>query len=194
MVLAGGHRFVCDWERRVPHVRAFLGLVQIGLGIGGVIALINGQWMWMVLAWGAAGLTGFFGNLMVRATEGISEGGQAAINDIPRALELLRQGQYSSAKGVTRAAVASFRMGGDKTLLPIALTVHAVALASLREVSDSRKALDEASELFRRLPPALAADLDDMQHLLTLVRQELDLGVPDPDGLVADVITFNDAP
>jgi hypothetical protein len=175
-------------------VKTVLGLLQFGCMLGGFIALFNGQWLAMVGAWVAAGLIGLAGNRVVRAAEGISETGREAVADVSRAIELLRRGEFGAATGVTRSAVTGFRMGGDKDLLPIAMTVHAVSLASIRDVSGAEQALTEASGMLRSLPPELAAELPDMRHMHALVQRELQNGVPDPSRLVAEFLALNDAP
>ncbi|WP_395243501.1 hypothetical protein ACGGZK_15410 [Agromyces sp. MMS24-K17] len=174
-------------------MKTFLGFLQVGSGIGGLIALFNGQWGLTILAWGFALLIGYLGNRMVRAVEGVSQTGREALGGVSQSIDLLRRGEYRSALGVSRSTVSSFRMGGDKAFLPIALTIHAVALGATGDVQGARRAAQEADDGFRRLPPMLAADADEMREVLAVVRRELDRGVPDPSGLVEKFLAFNDA-
>src|SRR4051812_3702556 len=122
-------------------MKALFGLLQLACAVGGIVALFHGQWLLLIAAWIAAGLVGLFGARAVRGVDGISESGRQALGAIPRAVELLRRGEYRAATGVTRSAVTGFRMGGDKSLLPVALTLHAVALASTRDLTGAEKAL-----------------------------------------------------
>jgi hypothetical protein len=175
-------------------VKALFGLIQMACVVGGFVALFNGQWLVLTGAWVAAGLVGLAGNRLVRGVDGVSQTGRDAMASIPRAIELLRRGEYRAATGVTRSAVSSFRMGGDKTLLPIALTVHAVALAGIRDVAGAEKAISEASRLFDAVPAALAAEATEMRQVHASVRRELQDGVPDPSRLVENFLAFNDTP
>ena len=175
-------------------MKGLFGLIQIACLVGGFVALFNGQWLVLIGAWVAAGLVGLAGNRIVRGIDGVSETGREAMASISRAIELLRRGEYRAATGVTRSAVSNFRLGGDKNLLPIALTVHAVALASTRDVVGAENAISEASRLFDKVPAALAAEASEMRQVHASVRRELQNGVPDPHRLVEDFLTFNDTP
>jgi hypothetical protein len=168
-------------------------MLQVAGLVGGVVALFNGQWLAVIGAWLFAGLIGLAGNRMVKGVEGISQFGQDALPNIPRTVELLRRGDYDAAKGMSRAAVNSFRMGGDKELLPIALTMHAVTLAATRDIAGAENAIAEAGRLFDRMPPALAAQLDEVRELHAFVGRALRNGVPDPSRFVQEFLTFNDA-
>lgn len=169
-------------------MKALFGLLQIGLGVVGVIALINGKWLWMIGAWVAAGLVGLAGNRAVRSVEGISELGRDAARNLDRAVDLLRRGDYPAAAGVTRSAVRDFRIGGDKVLLPLAMTLHAVALTSVRDVPGARQATVEAADRLRHLPPALANERAVLQQTLTVLQRQLNMGVPDSAAMVAEAL------
>ena len=87
-------------------MKGFLGLLQIGLGIAGLVALFNGQWLAMIGAWVVAALIGFAGSRLVRRTEGVSEAGrQWGVGDMERGVELLLKGDYTSASRETASAV-----------------------------------------------------------------------------------------
>lgn len=175
-------------------MKGLIGLLQLACLVGGVVALFNGQWLLLIGAWLVAGLVGLAGNRLVRVVDGVSETGREAMSQILRAIELLRRGEYRAASGVTRSAVSSFRMGGDKNLLPIALTMHAVALASVNDAAGAEAAVIEAKGLTAALPPALQADAEDFREIQGLVERELRKGLPDADGLVREFLAFNDAP
>ena len=174
-------------------MKALLGWVQMGSLVAGLVALFNGRWLIVIGCWVFAGLVGLAGNRLVRGVEGISESGRDAMRAIPRAIELLRQGEYRAATGMSRSAVTSLRIGGDKALLPLALTIHAVALAATRDAAGAEKALMEASILFDAMPPSLAAEATEVRQLHALVRRELRNGVPSPSRLVEDFLAL-DAP
>lgn len=157
------------------------------------MALFNGQWLVLIGAWLFAGLIGLAGNRLVRGVDGVSQLGQDAMRNIPGTVELLRRGQYGAANGMSRSAVTSFRMGGDKALLPIALTLHAVTLAATRDTAGAEKALTEAASLFDRMPPGLAQEVAEVREVHGFVRRELRKGVPDPSRFVEEFLAFNDA-
>lgn len=174
-------------------MKALLGFVQMGCLVAGLVAMFNGRWLVGIGAWVFAGLVGLAGNRVVRGVEGISDTGRDAMRAIPRAIELLRRGEYRAATGMSCSAVTDFRIGGDKTLLPIALTVHAVTLAATRDTAGAEKALMEASRLLDAMPAGLAAEATEVRQVHTLVRRELRNGVPDPSRFVEDFLAFNDA-
>ena len=120
-------------------MKALLGLVQMGSLVAGLVALFNGRWLIVIGCAVFAGLVGLAGNRLVRGVEGISESGRDAMRAIPRAIELLRKGEYRAATGMSRSAVTSLRIGGDKALLPLALTIHAAALAATRDAAGPRR-------------------------------------------------------
>lgn len=174
-------------------MKPLLGWLQTAGLIGGVVALFNGQWVAMVGSWLFAVLVGLAGDRLVRSAEGLSQSGQDAMGAIPRTIELLRQGQYAQARGTSRSAVTSFRMGGDKQLLPIALTLHAVTLAANRDIEGADNALTEAARLFDNMPAGLAEEAADIRELHALVRREVRTGVPDPSGFVERFLALNAA-
>lgn len=175
-------------------MRAIFGLLQLGCLVASVLALIKGEWLIAAGAFAGAGVSGLIGNQAVRKAEGVSETGREGIGKVGEAIELLRAGRFQAASGVTRSAVSDFRLGGDRLLLPIALTVHAVALASVRDVDGSQTAIDEATRAFRTVPPELQADSEVFLEVLELAQREVGNGVPDPTGFVADFLALNDAP
>lgn len=173
-------------------MKAFLGFVQFGLGVAGIVALINGQWLPMIGAWVAGGLVGLVGNRLVRMTEGVSQSGQDAIGDVRRTSDLLRRGAYPAAVGTTRSLVSAFRSGGDRVLLPFALTLHSVALAAVRDHVGAQRALTEATQLLRFMPAEFSGDVAEMREMHAAIQRELDWGVPDPSRLVASFLDWND--
>lgn len=130
---------------------------------------------------------------MVRKSEGISETGREAMGKVGESVDLLRAGQFQAATGVTRSAVSDFRLGGDRLLLPIALTTHAVALAAVRDLKGSQAAIREANVGLSAVPIALQSDGEVFREVLDLVQRALDNGVPDPQRLIDDFFAINDA-
>lgn len=173
-------------------MKALLGFIQIALGIAGIVALFNGQWLAMIGAWVVAFLIGVIGSRVTRHIEGVSEHGRDAIGGMSRALELLRRGEYLSASGATRSQVQALRIGGDKELLVLALTLHAVALASIRDLSGARKALVEASDRYQALPLAMAQEFPEMRRVHALLQREIAQGVPNPSGMVGEFFELTD--
>ena len=51
-------------------MRAFFGFLQFALGLGGIIALFNGQFVLMIAAWIGAFAVGWFGNRIVKGAMG----------------------------------------------------------------------------------------------------------------------------
>ena len=180
-------------------MKGLLGLIQLACVIGGVVAVFNGRWPLLIVGWVAAGGIGLVGSRMVKHATGISESGREVLANgtIASAIDLLRTGNYSAAMGLTRSAVQSFRMGGDKDFLPIVLTLHAVALAALRDIAGAHRALDDAVDTLQSLSPAtrsaFASELAEMQQIHVLLRRELRNGVLDPRRMVEDFITLNEA-
>lgn len=173
-------------------MKAFLGFIQIGLGIVGIVALVNGQWLGMIAAWAVGFGVGYLGNRAVRATDGISQLGQDALGNVDRAIDLLRRGEFRAASGVTRSTISSFRMGGDKRLMPMALALHAVALASSQDLSGARRALQESREYLGFTPRGVSAEADELRQLHALIQREIESGVKDPELLVAGFLDWND--
>lgn len=172
-------------------MKGFLGLLQIGLGIAGLVALFNGQWLAMIGAWGVAALIGFAGSRLVRRAEGVSEAGrQWGVGDMERGVELLLKGDYTSASRETASAVKTFRMGGDFGLIIMALTAHAVALAARHDLDGARTALVEASDRYQKLPVYQAEMAPGLSQLHSTLQRELAHGVPDPSGLVSEFSRF----
>lgn len=174
-------------------MRALLGFMQIGLGIGGLVALFNGQWIAMIAAWGGAFLIGFIGNRMTRSLNGVSDSAYESMQNIPQAVEQIRGGNYRAAEGLSLGAVNAFRMGGDKALLPMALLVRAVALGAGEKYEPARKAIDEA-ERSSRTPPVQHKELfDEFRPMILHVQQELNSARPSSRRLVSDFLAMNDA-
>jgi hypothetical protein len=174
-------------------VKALLGWMQMGLLVAGLVALFSGRWLVVLGAWALAGLVGLAGNRLVRGVEGVSSSGRDAMIALPRAIDLLRRGEYRAATGMSRSAVTDFRMGGDRNFLPIALTIHAVTLTATRDTDGASKALLEASRLLDTMPPARAAEVMGLRQVHAHVRRELRSGVPNPSRFVDDFLAFNDA-
>ena len=172
-------------------MKSALGCLQFILWGGGIVALINGQWVAMIVSWVAAALVGFAGDRMVRLAEGVSQSGQNAVGDAARAIALLKHGDYASAVRSTRAFVAALRYGGDQLLLPLALTLHSVALAATGDLADARRALGEASQGLRSMPRELTDEADDLRRLHESIQRELDRGAPDPSRVVAEFIAWS---
>lgn len=173
-------------------MKSALGCLQLILWGGGIVALFNAQWIAMIACWVAAALVGFAGNQMVRLAQGVSQSGQDAIGNVNRSVTLLERGEYESAVGATRALVSGFRSGGDKQLLPLALTFHSVALGAARDVPGARRALDEAARGLRMMPREFADEVAELRHVHQTIERELDRGVPDPSRLVAEFLAWND--
>ncbi|MGB3413906.1 MAG: hypothetical protein WBA28_04230 [Microbacteriaceae bacterium] len=176
-------------------MKGCLGIIQIGLGIGGVIALLNGAWWLLLAAFGASIIIGILGSLYVKATEGVSQIGQDAIKEVGSAIQQLRQGNLAAANNLSRSAIRSFKFGGDKMLLPLALTVHAVTLAALGEIDASKKALAESSQLLKSMP--VFAELDDksqdfIDETHRFLEKALNKGVKDPARFVEKFLEIND--
>lgn len=169
-------------------MKPLLGMLQMACFIGAGVALFSGQWLLVAAALVSAGLVGLVGNRLTRAVDGISDTGREALAHIPQAMELLRREQYQAAMGLTSGVVTDIRLGGDKALLPPALTLHAVALASVGDARGAEKAVQEASRLTQSLPPAVAAEADGIRHIQQMVRRELALGLPDPKAMVRAVL------
>lgn len=174
-------------------MKTFLGVLQVGSLIAGLVALLDGKWFLAGVAAVFAFVIGYVGSHMVRHMEGVSQFGQDAFGDFSRSIESLRRGNWQSAVGTARSAVSSFRIGGDAALLPVALTLYSVALAATRDIDGARKIADDADRRFRQVPAEFASEVSEMRHVLMLVRRELDRGVPDPSRLVAEFLALNDA-
>lgn len=181
-------------------MRALLGLIQIGCAIYGIVALIGGRWLLGIGFWVAAGLVGVVGNRLTRAIYGVSETGRDVPRKVSHAMDLLERREYRIAAGVARSAVSDARLGGDKALLPITLTIHAVALACQRELSEAQQVLFRARDALTQTrnqlnSPQLA--LFEMEEMLEqthrLVQRAIDDGVPDPSRLAADFLALNRA-
>ena len=173
-------------------MKAFLGFIQVGLGIGGLVALFNGQWLALFLCWGGGFLVGLLGSRATRAIEGVSQGGQEALGNIGAAIEQLRQGRYDSANGLVMGAVSQFRIGDDKDLLVSALTLQSVTMAAVGKPNAAHKAASEAKQRLTNLPSAMALETDDLRMILSLVDSELSRGSK-PDRIVRKFLEFNDA-
>lgn len=74
----------------------------------------------------------------------------------------------------------------------VALTLRAVALASIRDLAGAQKALVEASDRYHALPLALAQAVPEMPQVHALLQRELARGVPNPSRLVADFLELTD--
>lgn len=172
-------------------MRAVFGLLQFGLGLGGVIALFNGQFLIMIAVWVGALAVGFVGNQVVRSAMGVSQSGQEAILSVSRTIELLTQGNYSSAEGTALGAVNAFRMGGDKGLLPMALVLRAVALGANGKFDKARSAIDEADAVYRSSPPSIQEALDEIRPVMLHVQRELHMAQPNSSRLVAGFLELN---
>lgn len=173
-------------------MRAFLGFLQFALGLGGIIALFNGQFVAMILAWlGALGV-GLIGNRVVRGVMGVSQSGQDAISSIPATLHLIEEGQYSAAEGHALGAVNAFRFGGDKALLPMALLLYAVALGANSKFDQARRAIDEADSIFLSSPAKLRELNDEIRPAIVQVKRELHSPQPDAKHLVSQFLELNE--
>lgn len=173
-------------------MRAFFGLLQFALGIGGIIALFNGQFVLMIAAWIGAFAVGWFGNRIVKGAMGISQSGQEAISSIPATLELIESGRYSAAEGHARGAVNAFRMGGDRGLLPMALLLQAVALGANGKFDQARRAIDEADSLFLSSPAKIRELNEEIRPAMIHVRSELHSPQPDSTYLVTRFLELNE--
>lgn len=173
-------------------MKAFLGFIQAGLGIGGLIALFNGQWLALFLCWGGGFLVGLLGSRATRAIEGVSEGGREASRNIGDAIEQLRQGRYDSANGLVMAAVSQFRIGGDKGLLVVALTLQSVTMAAVGKSSAAHKAAIEAKQRLTNLPSAMALETEELRMILSVVDSEISSG-SEPDRIVRKFLELTDA-
>jgi hypothetical protein len=174
-------------------MRTFFGFLQFVFGIGGVIALFNAQWVAMIAAWVAAGAVGWIGNRIVKGAMGVSQSGQEAMANIPRAIDQLKRGSFAAAEGTTLGAVNSFRMGGDKELLAMALVLRAVALGANEKFDLARKAADEAEALTRSTSRQFQ-ELHDMVRPLALhVQRELRGPRPNSSRLVSEFLELNDS-
>lgn len=175
-------------------MKALLGFIQMGSIIAGVVALFSGMWLTAVGALVFAGLVGIAGDRIVRRIDGISVAGRDAMGFTHRALGELERGDYQQAVGSSRAAVRHFRMGGEKALLPFALTVHAAALAATRDVRAAEATLTEASMALNNVPLALATETRELRESQALLHMEIRNGVPDPARLVADFLEIEESP
>lgn len=175
-------------------MKSILGLAQLGLGAWGVFALINGQWLTVLAAWSVAGLLGLVGNRLTRTVEGVSESGREALASIPRAVELLRDNDYRQALGVTRAVVRSFRLGGDKGLLAMALPIHAVALAANDDPFSAKQALNEIEGLLRYVPAEMGDEVVAIRRLTRWLETELKERPYETSNLVSGFLRWNDSP
>lgn len=174
-------------------MRAFLGFLQIACGIGGVIALFNGQWLAMVGAWTTAFVIGLVGVRATKAVNGISDMGRESIGSVPQTIDLIRRGAYTQAEGVSLGAVNSFRIGGDRHFLPIALTVRAVALGANGKFDAARKAADEAELLSRNTPARIPGGYDEIRPVILAVQRELRSSTPSSACVVSVFLAANEA-
>lgn len=172
-------------------MRVLFGFLQVGMGVGGLIALFNGQWLWMILAWAGAFLVGFRGNRMTRSLNGVSDSAYESLANIPQAIDQIRAGNFQSAAGLSLGAVNSFRLGGDKALLPMALVVRAVALGGGGKFDQARKAADEAERLSTSQSRQHAELLAEMRPIILQVQRELSSARPDPRRLVSEFLAMN---
>lgn len=172
-------------------MRALFGFLQFALGIGGLIALFNGQFLSMIAAWLGAFLVGWVGNRIVRGLMGVSQSGQDAIPDLRVAMRELSQEKFSSAEGSSRAAVSAFRAGGDKALLPVALLVSAVALGANAKFDLARKAIDESEHLLRTGSPRLQEANGELLPVVLQIQRELHAYQPSSPRLVAHFHEWN---
>lgn len=173
-------------------MRALFGFMQIGLGIGGFVALFNGQWLVMILCWVGGFLVGWLGNHVVRVMMGVSQAGQDAMGNLPRALEQISSGNYVAAEGTSLGAVNAFRMGGDRAFLPMALTLRAVALGANGKFDQARAAVNEAEVLSRGGSQQLQEIQAEIRPLILVVQSELRTPVPDSQRLVKRFLELND--
>lgn len=168
-------------------MRALFGLLQLGLGIGGLVALLNGQWLITVLTWLGAFLIGLLGSRLVRSATGVSQIGNDAVQNIPRAIEQLRAGNYRAAEGLSLGAVNAFRLGGDQALLPMALLIRAVALGANKKFEPAKELANDAERLSRNIP-----DYADIRPIFLQIQRELSAPQPDSYRLVAEFLVMND--
>ncbi|NUT72743.1 hypothetical protein [Pseudarthrobacter sp. C4D7] len=174
-------------------MRAFLGFLQIACGIGGVIALFNGQWLAMVGALTTAFVIGLVGVRATKAVNGISDLGFEAIGSVSQAVDLIRRGAYTQAEGVSLGAVNSLRFGGDRHFLPIALTVRAVALCANGKFDAARMAADEAEALSRNPPARSPGGYDEIRPMILAVQRELRSSTPSSGRVVLEFLAAEEA-
>jgi archaellum component FlaG (FlaF/FlaG flagellin family) len=155
-------------------MKALLGLMQLGLVIGGIIAAFNGQWLLLIAGLVGAFVVGWLGARATRAVEGISESGRNAVGMLHQAERLIRDGNYRSAVGSARGALNGLRIGGDKDILPFAHSTLAVALAGSGDVEGARRALSDADVTAANVRLELREEVDDLRTLGLDLRRELD--------------------
>lgn len=172
-------------------MKSLLGLIQIGLGIAGLVALVNGQWLTMVGCWVGGLVVGVLGNRAVRAAEGLSETGRGALQTVPEVIEALRRGERQRALGLSNSAVRDFRMGGDKPLLMLALTLQAVTFAGTGAMDKARAALSESRQRLGELPYAAAREAGEIEKLHAILAEELSKHSPNGDRIVSRFLEYN---
>ncbi len=171
-------------------MKSLLGLIQIGLGIAGLVALVNGQWLTMVGCWVGGLVVGVLGNRAVRATEGLSETGRGALQTVPQVIEALRREERWGARP-SNSAVRDSPHGWDKPLLMLALTLQAVTFAGTGAMEKARAALSESRERLGELPYAAAREAGDIEKLHAILAEELSKDSPNGDRIVFRFLEYN---
>lgn len=169
-------------------MKPFLGLLQLALGVGGIIALFNGEWLLMIGAWVAAMLIGLAGNRAVKSSEGVSQTGQDSFPDLDHALEALEKRNYSGAEHFARSASEGFRMGGDTVLLAFSLMIRSVAQAARGETMQAQNTFNDAERLMALMKNRGSAQFERLDSLRFVVEVELREGARDTERLVTRVL------
>lgn len=179
-------------------MKAFFGFLQVGLGVIGLIALLNGKWLVVILCWAGALLVGFIGGRIVRRVEGISEGGRQVIGNIGQAIQQLEQGNYAAANGLMMGAVSQFKFGGDNGLLPMALAVQSVTQAAVGKNEAARKTIADARYRLTNMPRVPAYEEAEMRELEEQIQEVLcivEAGIStgsSPESIVQEFLVYND--
>lgn len=175
-------------------MKAFLGFLQVGLGIAGVVALFKGEWLALALCWIGAWLVGLVGNRLVGMKEGISQGGRESIAVLDEAIQLLRSGRYVAAEGHVRSAVTQFKLGGDKELLTMGLVVLAVAQGANGKFDAAKKSAAEAKSRLRNPSSGFygTREADEILAILTALERELRGSSPNVDPIVRALLDFEE--
>lgn len=184
-------------QSEVEFVKAFFGLLQMGLGVFGIIALFNGRWLVVILCWAGALLVGFIGGLIVRRVEGISEGGRQVLGNISSAIHQLEQGNYTAADGLMVSPVSQFKFGGDNGLLPMALAIQSVTQAAVGKNDAARKTIADALSRLTNMPRVAAHEEAEMREaqegireVLTIVESGISRG-SSPESIVREFLAYN---
>lgn len=167
-------------------MRTFLGFAQLGLGIWGLVGLLNGSWMTTIVAWGLLLVVSIIGVRLTKFTNGgVSDMAGDAASAMYRAGEALRNSDLSAARTHSQTAINALRIGGDKDMLPMALTMRAVALGGSGRWGEAKQDMGECRTILNRMDVAKRSYISELDEVFDTVEREVRNPSPSSVRLVA---------